>query len=149
MDKEKVYYKKTVLYTVGVRYFIGDAMGVALTSVNPTVAVDVNKLREFKLANKAAILSGLIMPVDEPSIEWETENTFSDEELEVLTKNYLALKSKLQKVDSLPTLYRILETAKNNDRSRKTLTLIEARIEEIDDPEDKFSVHPDDMQGVE
>lgn len=144
----QVYYKKTVLYTIGVRYFRDDSKGKVLTNDDPVIAVDEDKLRDFKLANKAAILSGLIMETSEPSIEWETDNAITDEEMTNLTKSYLALKMRLQKIDSLPTLYRLLENAQTNDRTKKTLGLIHDRIDMLETTDD-FSKDPTEMQGVD
>ena len=143
MEKEKkeyTYYKKTVVYTVGVRMFRNDPLGAALDNANPVVQVDKEKIRDFKLANKEAIMSGLIIEVEEPTIEWETENALTDTEI-------TDLKAKLPKIDSLSLLYRILEDAKAHDRTKKTLQLIEARIEDLE-VEDNFSIRPEDMQGV-
>ena len=150
MEKEKkeyTYYKKTVVYTVGVRMFRNDPLGAALDNANPVVQVDKEKIRDFKLANKEAIMSGLIIEVEEPTIEWETENALTDTEITDLNKSYLALKAKLPKIDSLSLLYRILEDAKAHDRTKKTLQLTEARIEDLE-VEDNFSIRPEDMQGV-
>lgn len=147
MGTDKVYYKSTVKYVLGVRRFIGDSQGQALTWNNPVIEVEVDKLRDFKLANKAAILGGLLMQVDEPVIEWETTNAFTEEEISELTKSYMSLKAKLPKIDSLPVLYKLLEDAKANDRTKKTLQMIETRIQDLE-VEDTFSQSPDEMQGV-
>lgn len=149
MAEGKVYYRKTVGYTIGVRRFRGDPLGVVLDTLNPVVEVDRDKLRDFKLANKSALIAGIIMETDEPTIEWETDNALTDAEITELTKSFLSLKARLKKITSLPILLRILEDAKTNDRPRKTLSLIEARVEELDGEEDNFSVSREEMEGVQ
>ena len=147
MESAKVYYKKTVNYNIGVRRFIGDSDGVLLSGANPVVEVPKEDLRDFKIANKEAFINGLIIEVEEPSIEWETNNTLSDQEVTDLVKNYLSLKNRLPKIDSVPVLYRILEEAKLQDRAKRIVSLIQSRIDELEE-EDDFSLDKSDMKGV-
>lgn len=144
----KVYYKRAVGYDVGVRYFRGDADGKMLTRVDPVVEVDSENLKEFKLANKRVILEGLIVETAEPQIEWESDNQISDEELSNILKQYLVLKQRLQKIDSLPILYRFMEAAREQDKSKKIISLIQARIDEVGEDEEDFSYDKEDMKGV-
>jgi hypothetical protein len=133
-----IYYKRNVGYVVGGRFFLGDPNGWTMPNDNPYVAVPADKLREFKLANKRIILEGLIVPSDPPSIDWETENAVTDDEAKELVKNYLQLKQRLQKMDSLSAVIKLLELAKETDRPTKTIKLIEARVAELDEGDEDF-----------
>jgi len=143
---ELIYYKRNVNYVVGGRFFLGDWQGWTLTNENPYVAVDKEKLRDFKIANKRAIIEGLIVESTEPSIDWETPNAVTDEKASELIKNYFALKNELPKIDSLSTLYKILEAAKDQNRPKKTITLIENRVEEVGGETEEVTLA--DMRGV-
>lgn len=145
---EMLYYKKNVKYVIGGRFFIGDPQGWTLTDENPFVAIKPDNLRDFKLANKRAIIEGLIVTADEPPIDWETTNAITDEEAKELVKNYLQLKQTLEKIDSYQTANKLLETAKELDRPAKTIKMIEAKVEELSD-EDELNFTKEMMQGVE
>ena len=108
--------------------------------------MDKEKLRDFKIANKRAIIEGLIVESTEPSIDWETPNAVTDEKASELIKNYFALKNELPKIDSLSTLYKILEAAKDQNRPKKTITLIENRVEEVGGETEEVTLA--DMRGV-
>jgi hypothetical protein len=144
MAKELVYYVKNVGYFVGLRHHINDPIGILLTHDNPYVGVEIDDLRNFKLANKRAILEGLIVPADEPSLEWETDNGLTDDEISELLKNYLKLKSKLPRVTSLSIAFKMLNAAKEQNKSPKIINLIQTHIdgleEMIDDPTFKRGV---------
>jgi len=127
------YYQKTVGYTVGGRMFSGDPLGFVLTKETPWVAVREEQLRNFKIANKRIIIEGLIIEVEEPSIDWETPNTFTDEQIDAVLKNYLTLKKTLAEVTSVATVSRMLERAKTQRRPEKTIELLETHLEEIDE----------------
>lgn len=147
MVKEFVYFKKNVSYVVGGRFFIGDPQGWSVTDLNPYVAVDKDRLRDFKVANKRAIVNGLIIPADEPALDWETNNAVTDEMAVDLVKgNYLTLKKALEKIDSIVIVGKLLEAAKENDRPKKTLAVIQSRLEEL--KEDDDFITPADMRGV-
>lgn len=141
---EYVYYMKNVDYFVGVKSNIKDSIGQLLTYENPFVAVDIDHIRDFKIANKRAILEGLIIPVEEPSLDWETENAITDSEIDELLKNFLKLKAKLPKISSLAVAEKILNTAKEQNKSPKILNMIQSHIdgltELIDDPTFKRGV---------
>lgn len=133
----KVWYTKNVNYNVGVRMFPKDNDGVILTGAEPFVSVDEANLRDFKQANKRILIESLIIPTTEPSVDWETDNALSDDEVETLVKNYLALKNRLPKIDSLPILYKLVEAARTQDRAKRIISMIQARIDELEeaDPE--------------
>lgn len=142
---EYVYYHKNVSYFINVRMDIRDAIGRLLTAEFPDIAVDVDKLRDFKMANKRAITEGLILPIAEPSLDWETTNALEDEEIRGLVKNYMSLKARLTSITSLSILEKILNIAKEENKSPKILTLITNRIEEVAPEIDDPSL----LQGVE
>jgi len=127
------YYQKTVAYTVGGRMYSGDPLGFVLTKETPWVAVREDQLRNFKIANKRIIVEGLIIEVEEPSTDWETPNTFTDEQIDTVLKNYLTLKKTLAEVTSVATVSRMLERAKEQRRPEKTIELLETHLEEIDE----------------
>lgn len=139
MAKEYVYYKKNVNYNIGVRMFPYDKDGKVLTGADPFVAVDIETLRDFKQANKQALLAGLLISVDEPNIDWETANAINDEEIASLVKNHLQLRSRLPNISSLPIMYKLQEEAKSQDRAKRILNMIQVRIDELEDE----SIDPD------
>src|SRR5688572_18751103 len=142
-------FKKNVpYYNVGVRRFIGDADGVMLTAEFPTIRVEEKDLRDFKTANKYSITQGLIKEVPEEDLDWEINNNISDEEAEELVKNYLQLKTTLAKIDSFPIVQKILQLAIEQDRPKKTISLIQARFDELNPGELDF-VRKQDMQGTD
>ena len=146
MEEDLVFFKRNVNYTVGVRLFVGDRDGVVLTTDSPTIGIAAAKLREFKNANKQALLSGSIIEIEEPLIDWETPNALSDEDIDILLKNHLKLKSEINLISSLPILYKLIGKAKERDLSKRTISLIQARIDEVE-PDD-FAISREDMQGV-
>jgi hypothetical protein len=148
MAEELSYYKVNVGYSVGVRLFIGDKDGSILSpGGQDTIAVPIDRLRDFKNANKKSIINGMIIPVDEPNLQWETTNALTDEDISDLLKVFTKLKSTIPTIDSLPILYKMLDMAKFRELSKKTLSLIQSRIDELE-PEDGPIFRPEDMQGV-
>lgn len=137
-----IYYKRNVNYVVGGRYNIVDRKGWALTNENPYIAITRDNLRDFKLANKYAILNGLIVETAEPNLDWETPNTITDEQAEALVKNLFGLKKLLPTITAEQPLYKLLDEAKTQGRSQKIINLIEDRIEEL------VGDKPSNMQGV-
>ena len=126
-----VYYEKTVPYSISVRMFPGDSQGKLLSHSQTWVGIREDLLRDFKLANKKAIMDGLIRPIDEPSVDWETPNTYSDEELGELLKNMMKLKKALKEIDAIPTVIRIMEMAKTTNKSQAMIEVIQEKIEEL------------------
>ena len=126
-----IYYKRNVNYVVGGRWDINDRRGWAMTGENPYVAVPEDRLRDFKIANKQNILKGLIVETAEPSLDWETPNTITDEQAEALVKNLFGLKKTLPTLTEAPPLFKLLQEAKDQQRSQKIINLIEERIEEL------------------
>lgn len=127
-----VYYKKNVNYTIGVRYFIGDNQGKSLTESDPFVAVRENKDRDFKRANQRHFKDGLLISTTEPSYDVDTVNDIDDEKAHAVVKNVMILKKTLKEIDSPSIISKLLQIAKDDNRSHKTIEMIEARLEEFD-----------------
>jgi hypothetical protein len=134
MDEELIYFMKNVPYSTGVRANIQDVQGFLLTGANTYYALPKSKLRDFVLANRQSIADGVIIQVEEPPLDMETPNALTDDEISSLLKSYLQLKKKLGEVTSQPLLYKFLQTAKDENKSQKTMDLITERLEEITPP---------------
>jgi hypothetical protein len=144
MSDTRIYFQRTVGYTIGVRLFPGDWNGVALTSDNPYVGIDADKLKDFKRANRYLIEKGLLIQIEEPSTDFENENMLSDAEISALVKgNYFVFTKKLKNITSEETVWRILEEAKTQNKPPKTIDVINERLEEVSD------VSLATMRGVE
>lgn len=131
MARDLLYWRKTVPFTVSVRRNVLDNTGLLINETTPWIAIEADTLMDFKIANKKMILDGIIVPADTPTIDWETPNAISDEDMDGLLKNLLKLRSALKTVDSLPTLQRMLERAKSQDKSQKVKDEIRSRIAEV------------------
>jgi hypothetical protein len=146
------FYKRNVGYVVGGRWYPTDEKGWTLTLNNPYIAVKPEQLRDFKTANKRAILEGLIIQSDEPVVDWETPNAVSDEKAaEIVKLPFLALKKQIEDITSIATMSKIVETAKELDRPKRTLALLENRLEELtaDDVDDFGYSKNKGARGVE
>lgn len=141
-QQKLTYYKRNVNYVVGGRYDINDRRGWSMTGENPYIAITADRLRDFKMANKYAITKGLIVEVEEPSLDWETTNVITDEQAAELVKNLFGLKKLLPTLTEPEPLYKLLEEAKAQERSQKIINLIQTRIEEV------VGETPTTMQGV-
>jgi hypothetical protein len=134
-----IFFKRNVDYVVGGRFFPTDATGWTMTNDYPYISVKEENLRDFKIANKRAIIEGLIVQSEPPNIDWETPNTITDEEARELVKQFLPLKQKLQQVTSVSAVAKLLDIAKKDERPPKTIKIIEARLAEISDDDEEFS----------
>lgn len=147
-EKEIVhYFKRNVPYTVAVRYFIGDPQGKALTTNDPYVAVLDSKLRDFKRANTQHFKDGLILLTDEPSYDVETVNDIDDDKARELVKNFFILKKTLKEINSPSIVAKLLGVAKSENRSHKTVQLIQDRLDEFE--EESPLIMREDMHGEE
>ena len=145
--KKLVYFKRNVPYTIGVRFHSQDAQGFVLNNIQSWVAVPVEGLKDFKMANKQVIIEGLIVETEEPNVDWVTVNALEIPEIDELLKSYLKLKATVEKVDSLAILGKILERAKEQNKSEKVITLVQDRMNELD--VDEGAIIPrGEMQGV-
>lgn len=142
-------YKKNVpYYNVGVRRSLRDNDGIMLTNEFPTVRVEEKDLRDFKMANKYGLLQGLIVSIEEDTMDWELNNSLTDEQAEELLKNYARLKSVLPTIDSPPIVQKILTLATEQEKPKKTISIIQARLDEIT-PEETEIIRPEDMRGTD
>ena len=146
---ELVYYKRNVPYVIGGRFTLDDWKGFTLTSENPYVAVKVENLRDFKIANKRLILEGLMIESEEPVIDWETPNAITDEKAAELVKSFIGLKNTLPSLTSIAAVDKLLETARELDRPRKTIQLIQKRLDELAGDSEEDFVSRAEMRGVE
>lgn len=137
---EYVYYKKNVGFSVGVRFFPRDPDGVVLNNQNPYVNIKKEDEKNFLQANKQLIARGLIIKTEEPSFDFVTENTITDEDAEEVVKNLFILKKRLPTITSEATLGKLHEAAVRQGRSKKIITMIEERLEDVT---------PVGMQGTE
>lgn len=148
---EEVYhtFKKNVGYNVTVRRFREDHDGVTLNSTFPTVRIPSSKLRDFLENNKRVLREGLIREVPEESLDYDAANSLSDEDVATLLGNFQKLKATLPTIDSLPILYKILNVANSKEMSKRTKSIVQARIDEIEPDEDLSNESLDryDMKG--
>lgn len=148
LDKEKEmakhYFKRNVRHTLTGRYFVGDAQGWSMNNLQDTIFVEEDAVREFKNANKEAIMAGKIIEVEEPNLDWEVTNAITDAEAKELVKQYLPLKHRLETVTSLTTAQKLLDVAHESDRPAKTIKLIEAKVAELEPEPDTFGFREDD-----
>lgn len=143
--KKVVYYKRNVPYSIGGRFNNNDNQGFILNRMQPWIAVPVEGLRDFKVANRRAIIEGLIVETPEPSVDWDTPNALTDEAVDELLKSYLKLKSTLAEVTSISILSKMLERAKEQNKAGKTVSLIQSRLDEVSEAD---VIEPKDMGGV-
>lgn len=146
VKEDTVYYtyKKNVpYYNVGVRRNFLDTDGIMLTNEFPTVRVEEKDLRDFKMANKYSILNGLIKEVEEDVIDWDITGILTDEEAFELTKNYAKLKSALPNITSGPIVQKMLAIAKENERGKQVIKLLETRLAEVQPEGDEFITRTD------
>lgn len=146
MAKKVVYFKTNVPYSVSVRFSSTDSQGYMLDRKQPWVAVPSEGLREFKMANKRFLMDGIIIETGEPSVDWDTPNALVDEDIDELLKNYLKLKSTVAEVTSVAIIAKILERAKDQNKSGKTISLIQSRLDELSENEEMIA--PREMRGV-
>jgi hypothetical protein len=109
--------------------------------------VPVEGLKDFKMANKQVIIEGLIVETDEPNVDWVTVNALEIPEIDELLKSYLKLKAAVEKVDSPAILGKILERAKEQNKSEKVIALVQDRIDVLDIDEGVI-IPRGEMQGV-
>jgi len=148
-EKEELFfYKKNVPYIVGVRMYIGDNKGKALTGNNPYVVVKESEHRDFKRANMLAIQDGLILETKEPNWEFASPNAIDDEKAAEIVKNVFALKKALVDFTSETPVRKLLEQAEKQNRPQKTIKLITDRLAEITGDEEDV-IDPAQMQGVQ
>jgi len=131
MSEELTFFKKNVPFNVGIRFNIQDSTGMVLSNANSYVAIESNKLRDFKMANRHAIEKGLILQSAEPAMNIENANIIDDEQAAVMVKNVFVLKKKLAEISSDTALLKLYTAAKAAKRSSQVLEMIENRLAEV------------------
>lgn len=141
-------YKKAILARVFVYYwdsFREEPSSTLLTGDprrnDESCIIDVWSEQEdvfFKRMNRAHLSNGTLLPYQRP-VEIEHVRTFeesTDEELTTfLGSKYFTIQNKLNHVNTLPVLFRLVEIARQHDKSEKIIKLIEGRIAEIQSAE--------------
>jgi len=98
--------------------------------------VDVWSTKEdifFKNMNKILINRGIIKEFSRSSIKVEKiiEDSTDEELLEILNTKWLGFQAKINKITSIPVLFRLETLATENEKSDKVIGLITARISEL------------------
>jgi hypothetical protein len=135
-------YRKTILGKVSVTLldpFTDQPIGILLKG-NPktdeTAKIDIWTEREdmfFKRMNKRHFEIGNILEIvrKEEVIERGIES-YSDEELAAILKTpFLSLQSTINKVESEAVMLRIVELAKEMEKSAKIMKVLESRLSEL------------------
>lgn len=91
----------------------------------------------FRRMNFNHLNTGTMIPYSRVEVKEEKKvEQSTDEELKVLLSNkFFALQSKINGIDTIPVLARMLDMARDMGKSEKITKLIEARITEIQNPE--------------
>lgn len=146
IDESKPYasYIKTILGRVGVNVWdrFTNTPAYTILSGDPrrkdeTSIVDVWNQREdafFRRNNQRHFEKGIIIPhTRQINVPTETPiEQFSDEQLkEIVNSKFLALQNKLNKIESVAVLFRMVTIAEELDKSSKITDAIQARISEI------------------
>lgn len=87
--------------------------------------------KQFEMGN----ITPYVRPENEPMVE-PTVNELSDEQLLAMLKlKYFELAKRLGEFTSISPLYRILDIARENDKTEKIIKLIESKISEFQQEE--------------
>ncbi len=146
MDSEKPHaaYIKTILGQVAVTVwdnFLNKPVDVILKGdpkrKDAESIVAVYSEREnafFKRSNLRHFKKGLIIPytVPENKVEEKQVEQSTDEELKaIIGSKFMALQAKLNQIDSVPVLYRMISLAEEMDKSEKITNAMKKRISEL------------------
>lgn len=88
----------------------------------------------FERTNLRLFKKGLIIPyavTEAPIIEKTVEQSTDEELKEIISAKFLSLTNKLNKIESVPVLFRMLALAEEMDKSTKITGAIQARISEL------------------
>ena len=137
-------YIKTILGRVGVNVWdrFTNQPAYAILTGDPRrkdehSIVDVWTQREdayFRRNNQRHFEKGIIIPFTRPEkLETETPiEQFTDEQLkEIVSSRFLALQAKLNKIETIPVLFRMITIAEELEKSSKIIDAIQARISEL------------------
>lgn len=137
-------YIKTILGQVYMNIlnpFDGKPAGILLSG-DPTARpesciLDVWTEKEdtyVKSMNKIHFETGTVIAYERPAeqVKERTIEEYSDEELkEVINSKFLALQSTLNKIESTPVLFRMVNLSREMEKSEKITGAIEARLSEV------------------
>jgi hypothetical protein len=88
----------------------------------------------FKRMNRSHFQKGVLIPYDYP-VDFEPVKTIEQatdaELLEVVNSKYMSLVAKLNKIESIPVLFRMKGIAEEAEKSEKITAAIEKRISEL------------------
>lgn len=87
----------------------------------------------FKRANKKAIETGVVINYVRKEVEEsKSENDVSDEELDkILSEPFITLQRKVNKLTSVAPVFRLVERARELDKSEKIVSFLERKLSEI------------------
>lgn len=142
-------YRKTILGKVFVQVldpFSHIPQGLLLSGVKgtDTEKVDMWSVQEdlfFRRMNKKHLETGMVIkvpkakPTEVPVVEVKKLEQYSDEELRALvdhdSKHFIALQKTLANITSEAVAYRMLELAKELEKSEKIIKAIETKLAEL------------------
>jgi len=135
-------FKKTILgkvYVTVLNTFSDQPEGKILQgrANTPDSLVDVWSEKEylfFRRMNKRHLELGTLIEYERPEVVEEAKKIeqASDDELKaVIKQRFMALKNVVEKTESIPFLYRLLELARELEASEKIIAKIETRISEL------------------
>jgi hypothetical protein len=139
---------KTILgkvYVVAWDSFTEQPTGVMLEGdpkkLEDNTMIDVWSSKEdvfFKNMNKILINRGIIKEFvrSTTKVEKSIEDSTDEELMEILDSKWLSFQSKINKIASIPVLFRLETLAKENDKSDKTIGLVTARVSELQSSQD-------------
>lgn len=146
IDESKPFasYMKTILGRVGVNVWdrFTNMPAYVILEGDPRrkdekAIVDVWNQREdmfFRRNNQRHFEKGILIPYTRPeNVQTELPiEQFSDDQLkEIVNSKFLALQNKLNKIDSIAVLFRMITIAEELDKSSKITDAIQARISEL------------------
>lgn len=137
-------YKKTVLgrvYVSAIDPFNGEPVAIMLYGDpkrdDESCYIDVWNERDdlfFRKMNKVHFNAGYIIEVvrKEPEVVETPIEQYSDEQLKsIINLKFLALQARLNKVGSEAVLFRMIDLAREMEKSEKIVGAIEARLSEV------------------
>jgi hypothetical protein len=150
MNQGKSYrsYKKTILgkvYVTVLDAFSDSPIGVLLVGDprknDEGCIIDTWSEKEdvfFRKMNSLHLSSGTILPYtrSEKPKEKGIEEATDAELVELLNSKFFTLQNKLNSINTVPVLFRLLEKAQEIEKSDKIVRAIEARISEVQTNED-------------
>jgi hypothetical protein len=87
----------------------------------------------FKRSNRKHLETGIVIPhIRKEVVEEKFENNLSDTELDkILSEPFISLQRKINKLSSVAPIFRLLERARELEKSEKLINYLEKRLSEI------------------